>query len=336
MIKSLAALTMVAGSVLLHDASAQTVGTDSGTVVTGEQPAAVSIAKYYGGRQAAVSLTFDDGLEEHYTLIAPELDRYGLKGTFGINGAVIGDRNDSFAPRMTWEEVRSLARNGHEINNHTWSHPNVWEHPELARRELAMNDSAMIAELGYLARSVLFPFNAYNDQVLALCDSLYVGARLYQFGLGQRDTHATEQSISEWLAGVTAGGEWGITMTHGIHTGWDLWDDPAILWNLFRTLSEKSDTVWTSTFADVQAYIKERDATTLTLTHPAKNMMKIEVNCPLPASKFDHPLTLVITGVPASGTLKIMQGTTEIPYITTPGGILVDIDPHTAPVTAAW
>ena len=52
----------------------------------------VTVAKYLGNRQAAVSLTFDDGLEEHYTLIAPELDRYGLKGTFGIIGKFIGDR----------------------------------------------------------------------------------------------------------------------------------------------------------------------------------------------------------------------------------------------------
>lgn len=30
----------------------------------------VSVARYWGDRQAAVSLTFDDGLQEHYTLVA--------------------------------------------------------------------------------------------------------------------------------------------------------------------------------------------------------------------------------------------------------------------------
>ena len=194
-VKSLALLTVAAGSLLLNGESAETL--------TYEKPE-VRIAEYYGDRKAAVSLTFDDGIEEHFTLIAPQLDRYGLKGTFGINGKYIGDRNDSFAPRMTWDEVRSLDRGGHEIDNHTWSHPNLWEHPELARRKLAMNDSAMLAELGHPARSVLFPFNGYTEEVLALCDSLHVGARLYQFGLGQRDTHATEQSIGDWLAGVEA------------------------------------------------------------------------------------------------------------------------------------
>jgi len=41
----------------------------------------VSIAPYYGGRQAALSLTFDDGLEDQYTLAFPELKRRGLSSS---------------------------------------------------------------------------------------------------------------------------------------------------------------------------------------------------------------------------------------------------------------
>ena len=33
----------------------------------------VSVADFLGDRQAAVSLTFDDGIQEHYTLVAPQL-----------------------------------------------------------------------------------------------------------------------------------------------------------------------------------------------------------------------------------------------------------------------
>ena len=294
------------------------------------------VAQYWGGRQAAVSLTFDDGVEENFTLMAPALDRYGLKGTFGINGVYIGDRHDSYAPRMTWDEVRSLDRRGHEINNHTWSHPNLWEHPEMARRELAMNDSAMIAELGHPARSVLFPFNAYTPEVLALCDSLYVGSRLYQFGLGQRDSHATAESIEEWLAGVIAGGEWGISMTHGIHTGWDQWDNPQVLWDFFRTLSERSDTVWTDTFGNVQAYVKERDATVLTVSRPSEDCVEITVECALDPGRFDHPLTLEVSGIPETRSLKITQGAQTLHYTESQEGLLVDVDPHGAPVIVTW
>ena len=72
----------------------------------------VSVADFLGDRQAAVSLTFDDGIQEHYTLVAPHLNRYALRGTFGINGKFMGDIDDHFAPRLTWEECRRMVADG--------------------------------------------------------------------------------------------------------------------------------------------------------------------------------------------------------------------------------
>ena len=54
------------------------------------QPLTVRVAPYYQGRNAALSLTFDDGLQEHYTLLRPELNRRGLRGTFAIIGSKVG------------------------------------------------------------------------------------------------------------------------------------------------------------------------------------------------------------------------------------------------------
>ena len=295
----------------------------------------VSIAKYADNRKAAVSLTFDDGIQEHFTLVAPNLDKYGLKGTFGINGKFIGNRNDEFAPRMTWDEVRQLDQNGHEINNHTWSHPNLWEHPNLAMSELEHNDSAMIVELGHPSISVLFPFNAYNEEILALCNSKYVGARIHQFGLGQRNSHATRHSISEWLRKVIACEEWGITMTHGIHTAWDQWDDPQVLWDLFKTLHEKSDTIWIDTFANIQAYIKERDTSTLKI-NTYTDKMEISIDCPLPPDLYSLPLTLNVVDLPSTPLISITQGTSIIQYKNIPNGISFNADPHGGIITVVW
>ena len=72
----------------------------------------VSVADFLGDRQAAVSLTFDDGIQEHYTLVAPHLNRYALRGTFGINGKYMCDIDDHFAPRLTWEECRRMVADG--------------------------------------------------------------------------------------------------------------------------------------------------------------------------------------------------------------------------------
>ena len=54
------------------------------------QPLTVRVAPYYQGRKAALSLTFDDGLQEHYTLLRQELNSRGLRATFAIIGSKVG------------------------------------------------------------------------------------------------------------------------------------------------------------------------------------------------------------------------------------------------------
>lgn len=67
------------------------------------------------GCQGAVSLTFDDGLSSQLELAIPLLNRYGLQATFYVN------------PRDQYEEQllpwRDAAEAGHEVGNHTVSHP---------------------------------------------------------------------------------------------------------------------------------------------------------------------------------------------------------------------
>ncbi len=54
-------------------------------------------------------------------------------------------------------------------------------------------------------------------------------------------------------------------MSHGLYTAWDQWEEPWLLWEFFRLLSNKSDSVWTATFADVAMYVAERDSVKLTI-----------------------------------------------------------------------
>ena len=57
----------------------------------------VEICKFKDGRQAALSLTFDDGLAEHYTLVLPQLERHALPATFWINANSIGGKQKTEA-----------------------------------------------------------------------------------------------------------------------------------------------------------------------------------------------------------------------------------------------
>jgi peptidoglycan/xylan/chitin deacetylase (PgdA/CDA1 family) len=66
-------------------------------------------------RKAAVSLTYDDALSGHHQRVAPFLQGHGLRATFYTN---ICSRFLEEA-----EAWRQVAREGHELGNHTLFHP---------------------------------------------------------------------------------------------------------------------------------------------------------------------------------------------------------------------
>jgi peptidoglycan/xylan/chitin deacetylase (PgdA/CDA1 family) len=68
-------------------------------------------------RTAAVSLSYDDALSEHPTLVGPLLRRHGLCGTFYAPTG--GDSHVTRLPQA-W---RDLAAAGHELGNHSLFHP---------------------------------------------------------------------------------------------------------------------------------------------------------------------------------------------------------------------
>jgi peptidoglycan/xylan/chitin deacetylase (PgdA/CDA1 family) len=71
-----------------------------------------------GGQTAAVTLRFDDGFESHRTESAPLLESFGLRGTFYV--CPTGTESDWLARAHPW---RAVLDAGHEIGNHTMSHP---------------------------------------------------------------------------------------------------------------------------------------------------------------------------------------------------------------------
>ena len=69
----------------------------------------------WNGKQFAVALTYDDGLNVHLDNAIPALDKYGFRGTFYIPG------KSTIMTRM--DEWRKAAEEGHELGNHTLFHP---------------------------------------------------------------------------------------------------------------------------------------------------------------------------------------------------------------------
>jgi hypothetical protein len=65
--------------------------------------------------QAAVSLSYDDGIANHHQVVAPQLEANGLRGTF-----YAPLKSDLMQTPLAW---RQMAARGHELGNHTVFHP---------------------------------------------------------------------------------------------------------------------------------------------------------------------------------------------------------------------
>lgn len=66
------------------------------------------------GKRAAISLTFDDARHSQITNGIPLLDQYGVKATFYVSLSRL---------EQDAEAWKAAAANGHEIGNHTLTHP---------------------------------------------------------------------------------------------------------------------------------------------------------------------------------------------------------------------
>ena len=71
-------------------------------------------SRWPGGAQAAVSLTYDDGLDSQLDNAIPQLDAFGLKATFFLTRENMEARVDDWV---------AVAKRGHEIADHTDTHP---------------------------------------------------------------------------------------------------------------------------------------------------------------------------------------------------------------------
>lgn len=71
-----------------------------------------------------VMFSFDDTRDEHYSIAAPLLEKYGFRGTFFIMTVAIGKKH-----YMTGAQIKSLAVRGHCIANHTYDHQDLRKLP---------------------------------------------------------------------------------------------------------------------------------------------------------------------------------------------------------------
>ncbi len=255
----------------------------------------VSVARYRGDKTCAVSYTFDDGLAEHYTLVAPQLESRGWRGTFWINGSKINQDPVHLADttRMTWAQLWEMSNQGHEISNHGWQHKNFARFPiEEIREDILKNDSAIFANTGVMPRTFCYPNNNKKAEGRRIAEQNRVGTRLEQWSVGSK---RSKQDLNNWVDALMANRGWGVGMTHGLTYGYDAFRNPQRLWEHFDYVKGKEDRIWVGTFREVVSYVKERDAVQLEVKQKKKRLYVTPL-LSLDKELFLEPLTLVIKG----------------------------------------
>lgn len=117
------------------------------------------------GRRKALTMSYDDGVTEDRKLVEI-FNKYGIKGTFHLNGGLSGKGN-----HLPPEEIADLYR-GHEISCHSFTHPFLERIPRITALNQVLEDRKTLERLaGYPVRGMSYPMGTYDSEVIGILKS---------------------------------------------------------------------------------------------------------------------------------------------------------------------
>jgi peptidoglycan/xylan/chitin deacetylase (PgdA/CDA1 family) len=116
-------------------------------------------------------LTFDDGWREGLTVVAPLLERLGVRASFYVCPGMWGTQHSLVSgpagALLTREEARALHERGMEVASHTLSHPDLRGLDDAALDAELRDSRAAVEELtGRRCRTFAYPFGLYDERVV--------------------------------------------------------------------------------------------------------------------------------------------------------------------------
>jgi peptidoglycan/xylan/chitin deacetylase (PgdA/CDA1 family) len=230
------------------------------------------------GKRAALSISFDDSRDSQLNNGIPLLDRYGVKGTFYVMPRVVEKNPDG------WKNAQS---SGHEIGNHTMTHPcsgnfgfaqhNALEEYSLARMEAELQDAndALRVLLGAQPQTFAYPCGqTYVGRGEATQSYVPLAARHFLAARGFNGESANDPRfcdlaqligipgdiadfaiVKDRLDKTLADGFWLILAAHDVQESGGQAIAPQTLEAICRYGEEHPD-LWVDTVANIAAYIR--------------------------------------------------------------------------------
>lgn len=130
--------------------------------------------RFPGGVQRALTLSYDDGVEQDVRLIEI-MKKYGLKGTFNLNSGVYAPEGTVYPKgqihrRMTKKQVtETYTGTGMEIAVHGLTHPLLQEMSEIeCVQEIVKDRENLEEQFGTVVRGMAYPYGTFNDKVVEI------------------------------------------------------------------------------------------------------------------------------------------------------------------------
>lgn len=158
-----------------------------------------------GGKHKVLTMSYDDGKLADKKLVAI-FNKYGIKGTFNINGGLCEDEK-----RIDPKEWAKLYK-GHEIAAHTFTHPTIDRCPSVEIVTELLEDRKFLESItGYPVRGIAYPNGSYSKRVGQIAKDLG-----FVYGRAVGDyyamVHATEAANKDAQGLVPVGDENGFSL----------------------------------------------------------------------------------------------------------------------------
>lgn len=149
-------------------------------------------------RSETNSITFDDGHVSQYDHAFSVLQELSMKATFFVTAGWTGKRPGY----MTWKQLGELARYGHEVQSHGWSHTLLTQcSARELQIELLRSRGDLEDQLGTKVNAISLPGGRWNSRVLEACR---------ESGYEQVFT-SDPWMVSEDVRGLQIAGRWMVT-----------------------------------------------------------------------------------------------------------------------------
>lgn len=126
--------------------------------------------------QRVVCIVFDDGWQNQFDTAIPTLNYYGFKAIFGIITSYANRSNSNY---VNWSEIITLAKNGMDIESHTYSHLNLNQQDDASIIYQLTQSKKDLLDHGVNSSILIYPEGggAGNSTVESLVQQYYLVAR---------------------------------------------------------------------------------------------------------------------------------------------------------------